>query len=261
MRLALLQHKPSPGSLESSLQRLSNYAAKASAAGCNLLLLPEASMTGYNLSIPDRDKFAQPLNGSLSDAVAVICRRENLAIAYGFIEKAGAEYFNTVQVINCEGEPAGYYRKAHLWGDQDRALFSPGESFSPLIDIDGWKIGLLICYDVEFPESVRHHALAGADLILVSTALMAPWVEVADLIVPARAYESQVYIAYANYIGEENGTRYVGHSNIVGPDGRQLEQAGKAEILLLATLEKSELSKVRQAVPYRQDRRPELYSD
>lgn len=260
LNLSLLQHQPTPGSLETSLARLEEYARKATVLDSDLLLVPEASMTGYNIAQSLRDTVAEPIDGKLSNAVAELCRKYEIAISYGYIERCDDQYFNSVQVISKAGEPLCHYRKTHLWGDLDRSLFSAGECFSPIIEINGWKIGLLICYDIEFPETVRHLALLGAELVLVSTALMSPWSYVADRLVPMRAYENQIYIAYANYCGDENGIEYVGHSCIAEPGGGVLAKAGSAPIMLTTSLTSERISAARSALPYHLDRRPELYA-
>ncbi|MBX2879022.1 MAG: carbon-nitrogen hydrolase family protein [Granulosicoccus sp.] len=259
LTLTVNQHIPTPSDTVTSLERLSHQAAESQKLGATILLVPEASMTGYNISVAERDKIAAPKEGELSEAIARLCRKYDIAISYGYIERDKNHFFNAVQLIDRHGEPRSHYRKTHLWGDLDRTLFTAGDCFSPIVDIDGWKVGHLICYDIEFPEAVRHLALEGADLILVSTALMSPWTTIADLVVPARAEENQIYIAYANYCGSESEISYVGHSCIAGPDGRVLAKAGSDPTLLCATLEIEEMQSIREKLPYYRDRRPELY--
>ena len=112
---------------------------------------------------------------------------------------------------------------------------------------------------MEFPESVRTLALAGAELVLVPTALMLPFDVVAKTIVPARAYENQFFVAYANRCGTEAAFDYCGLSCVVGPDGADLARAGRGEELIFADLDKAMLSRSRTLNPYLKDRRPELY--
>lgn len=257
--LAAHQHKPTPCDSAASLDRLTRQAAESQKQGVSLLLVPEASMTGYNISVSDRNQVATAIDGELTEAIARICRDYDIGISYGFIEHDGDDFFNSVQLIDRHGEPRSHYRKTHLWGDLDRTLFTPGDRFSPVVELEGWKIGQLICYDIEFPEATRHLALEGADLILVSTALMTPWTTIADLVVPARAEENQVYIAYANYCGEEFDINYIGHSCIAGPDGEVLAKASSEPTLISATLHKHHIASVREKLPYHRDRRPELY--
>lgn len=257
--LAVNQHNPTPCDTAASLDRLARQAEACRNQDASLLLVPEASMTGYNISIEARDEIAATVEGELTDAISKICRDHDIAISYGFIERDGKNFFNSVQLIDRHGAPRNHYRKTHLWDDLDRTLFSEGQQFSPVIDLDGWKVGHLICYDVEFPEAVRHLTLEGADLILISTALMSPWTTIADLVVPARAEENQVYIAYANYCGTEADISYVGHSCIAGPDGQVLAKASTEPTLITATLDLNDIQSIREKLPYHRDRRPELY--
>lgn len=263
LKIALLQHQPHPDNLSAALQRLDENAASAADQGCTLIVVPEASVTGYNIPKPVMQGVALYADGDTTHAISAICRRHKIAIAYGFAEQHNGDYFNCVQLIDKNGQVIGKYRKTHLWGDLDRTLFSAGDTLacspSTLAQIDGWKIGILICYDIEFPETVRHLALAGADLILTPTGLMQPWREVAERVVPVRAYENQLFIAYANYCGHEGDLSYEGRSCIVGPDGKDLARAAQDPVLLTATLQRQSITAARQALPYHRDRRPELY--
>ncbi len=258
--IALLQHAPVPNDLPAAIKRLDAAAADAAKAGCSLLIVPEASITGYNIPPATMHAVALEANGTTTAEIAAICTQHQIAITYGFAEIDGDNYYNCVQIIDSNGQTAGKYRKTHLWGDLDRALFTAGADLSPLIEIDGWKIGLLICYDIEFPECARRLALEGADLIITPTGLMQPWREVAERVVPTRAYENQLYIAYANYCGNEADLTYEGRSCIVGPDGNDLARAAQHPALLTATLTRSAIDDARTALPYHRDRRPELYT-
>lgn len=264
LRISLLQHKPVPADTNAALERLEHYAKRSSENACQLLLVPEASITGYNIPKLTMQSVALNVDSEFTRRLKSICRENNIAIAYGFAERDGENFYNTVQLINRFGEIAGKYRKTHLWGNLDKTLFSPGVSLdctpaNQLAVIENFKIGLLICYDVEFPECARALALRGADLILVPTGLMQPWREVAEQVVPVRAYENQLFIAYANYCGSEGELQYEGRSCIVGPDGKDLTRAGQEPVLLTATLNKRDIKSQREALPYHRDRRPELY--
>ena len=165
-----------------------------------------------------------------------------------------------MRLIGRDGRSLANYRKCHLFGDLDRDMFRAGQSPPAVIELDGIRVGLLICYDVEFPEAVRLLALAGADLVAVPTALMDPFEVVARTIVPARAVENQVFLAYANRCGREGDLRYCGLSCVVGPDGADLVRAGRGEELVFADLDLDRLRAARAPSPYLRDRRPELYA-
>jgi predicted amidohydrolase len=138
-------------------------------------------------------------------------------------------------------------------------MFSPGEDDFPLVELNGWKLGFLICYDLEFPENARRLALAGAELILVPTANMIPFDFVADVTVRSRAFENQCYVAYANYCGQEGEIHYCGQSSIAAPDGSRIAQAGLDEALIVGELDRQLMVDSRAANRYLSDRRPELY--
>jgi 5-aminopentanamidase len=141
------------------------------------------------------------------------------------------------------------------------AAAEPGASLAifPEMFLTGYNIGILICYDVEFPEAVRALALAGAELIAVPTALIRPFDIVARTLVPARAFENQVYVAYAGMCGSEAGLGYCGLSCIVGPDGQDLARAGTGPALIFTDIDPAAISRGRQSNPYLSDRRVELY--
>lgn len=264
LRISLLQHQPVPADTSAALQRLEHYASLAAEDASQLLLVPEASVTGYNIPEATMHSVALESEGDFSNRIKAICQQHHIAIAYGFAERDANHFYNCVQLINRHGEIAGKYRKTHLWGNLDKTLFSPGESLhcaadNCLAEIEGFTIGMLICYDVEFPESARKLALRGADLLLVPTGLMQPWREVADQVVPVRAYENQLFIAYANYCGSEGDITYEGRSCIVGPDGKDLARADQSAQLITATLNRKDLHRQREVLPYHRDRRPELY--
>ena len=191
--------------------------------------------------------------------MAAIARSAGVAILYGFPERDGDEVFNAAQLVDRDGRVLAKHRKSHLFGELDTRSFTPGAGDLAVVDLDSVRVGILICYDVEFPEAVRSVALAGADLVAVPTALMRPYEVVARTVVPARAYENQVYLAYANYCGREGGLDYCGLSCIAAPDGSFATRAGHSEALIVADLDHERLLASRSTNTYLSDRRPELY--
>ncbi len=191
--------------------------------------------------------------------MAEIAGRHGLAVAYGYPERAGDSVFNSVQLISADGTRVANYRKTHLFGCFERDHFTPGEQPVVQAELDGVTVGLMICYDVEFPENVRAHALAGTDLLLVPTAQMHPFQFVAESVVPVRAFENQMYVAYVNRVGREGEFEFVGLSALAGPDGTARARAGRAEELVLGDVDPVLLAASREANPYLKDRRPGLY--
>ncbi|MFD5220143.1 carbon-nitrogen hydrolase family protein [Streptomyces tendae] len=258
MRTALLQSSGRPGSTVENLKVLDEAAGRAAAAGAALLVTSELFLTGYAIG-DDIGVLAEPADGDAADAVAEITGRHGLAIAYGYPERAGERVHNSVQLISADGTRLAGYRKTHLFGCFERDHFTPGEQPVVQAELNGVTVGLMICYDVEFPENVRAHALAGTDLLLVPTAQMHPFQFVAESVVPVRAFENQLYVAYVNRVGHEGEFEFVGLSTLAGPDGIARARAGHAEELVLADVDPAFLAASREANPYLRARRPGLY--
>ncbi|WP_204328107.1 carbon-nitrogen hydrolase family protein [Streptomyces aureoverticillatus] len=259
LRTALLQSSGRPGSVAANLKVIEEAAERAAAAGARLLVTPEMFLTGYAIG-DDVPRLAEPADGEAADAIADIAARHGLAVAYGYPERADEQVFNSVQLIGPDGARLANYRKTHLFGGFERDHFTPGEKTVVQAELDGMRIGLMICYDVEFPENVRAHALAGTDLLLVPTAQMHPFQFVAESVVPVRAFENQMYVAYVNRVGPEGEFEFVGLSALAGPDGVARARAGRGEELVFADADPAFLAASREANPYLSDRRPGLYA-
>jgi predicted amidohydrolase len=247
LSLALYQCAPGPLDVAGNLQRLDLAAQNASQGGADVLVCPEMFLTGYNIGRDAVSRLAQTADGAYAQAVADIAQRHTVAIVYGYPERGetGA-VFNAAQWINALGERCLNYRKTHLFGNLDHAQFAAGEASSGSVELKGWQVSLLICYDVEFPENTRRLALAGADLIVVPTANMSGFDFVSTAVVPVRAYENQVYVAYANYTGQEDAIQYGGLSTVAAPDGAIVAHASRDETLIFTALDSDRLDAARR---------------
>lgn len=252
MRIAIAQ------GIAPGLDALDAAAAEAAGRGARLLLTPELSLTGYALG-PQAAASADAMDGPAARRVEEIAARRGVALVHGWPERDGGAVFNTVRLVGPDGTVLAAYRKTHLYGDQERAAFTPGAEQVVQADLDGVRIGLLICYDVEFPETVRAHALAGTELLAVPTALMQPYEFVPRVLVPARAYENGLHIAYANRCGPEGEHDFAGLSCLAGPDGEVRARAGAGPELLVADVDPARNADARAVTPYLTDRRPDLY--
>ncbi|MEU4498963.1 carbon-nitrogen hydrolase family protein [Streptomyces sp. NPDC023998] len=259
LRTALLQSSGRPGSVAENLNVLDDAASNAAAAGARLLICPEMFLTGYAIG-DEVPVLAEPADGPGARAVAEIAGRHGIAVMYGYPERDGEKIFNAGQLIGPDGVSLANYRKTHLFGCFEQQWFTPGEQPVVQAELDGVRIGMLICYDVEFPENVRAHALAGTDLLLVPTAQMHPFQFVAESVVPVRAFENQMYIAYVNRTGPEGEFEFVGLSCLASPDGTTRVRAGRGEELVVGEVDLALLSASRKTNPYLHDRRPGLYA-
>ena len=261
MRLALCQCMPtvSGNTLATGVRRLSGFAKHAAGENANLLVLPEMFLSGYAIGGAFCQKLAEPLDGPAITQAAEIAREMGIALLFGFPEKDGEACYNSGVLFGATCEVLGSYRKTHLNGAGDDEQFSAGDDLSPVIGFGEWKLAMAICYDIEFPEVARALALRGAEVILVPTANMVPYHSVSERLVPARAEENTVFLAYANLVGKEGETVYSGGTCICGPDGSDLERAGDSPTLIFADLNKDALSIARHAASHLKDRRPDLY--
>jgi predicted amidohydrolase len=259
MKIALYQGPGHINDVQAGFALMAGTAAEAAGQGANLLILPEMYLSGYNIGPEAALAHAITAEG-LAPAQA-IAAQHNIALVFGYPELVGEQVANSAVLIGPDGRILLNYRKSHLFGELDRAMFKHIGADFPIAELHGARIGLLICYDIEFPEPARRLAVAGADIILVPTAQMEPYEQVARFVIPARAYENQVYLAYANHSGNDDGLNYIGLSSICGPDGAVLAIAGKSEEMLYATTDPAHHAMVRRADPLLADRRPELYGE
>ncbi|MFD6890967.1 carbon-nitrogen hydrolase family protein [Streptomyces sp. NPDC059957] len=260
LRTALLQSSGRLGDTADNLKALEEAATRAAQAGAGLLVTSEMFLTGYALEIEDIARLAEPADGMSARAIGEIARRHGLAVLYGYPERDGDAVYNAAQLVGPDGERLANYRKTHLFGGFEQAAFTPGDTPVVQADLGGLRVGVMICYDVEFPENVRAHALAGTDLLLVPTAQMHPFQFVAEQLVPVRAFENQMYIAYVNRTGPEGEFEFVGLSCLASPDGTTRTRAGRGEELVFGEADPELLRVSRETNPYLRDRRPGLYA-
>ncbi|WP_206498271.1 carbon-nitrogen hydrolase family protein [Rhodococcus sp. KRD175] len=256
--ISLYQGPEDSGDVEANLTALDAAAAAAAAAGASILVTPEMSVSGYDIGelVVDR---AEPFDGPIFGRVAQMARAHGVAIVYGYPERSGESVYNAVQVVDATGTSLARYRKTHLFGELDRAHFTPGQELLVQFDLGDLRCGLLTCYDVEFPETVRAHADAGTQWLIVPTGLMSPFEIIATHVVPTRAYESQVFVTYVNRCGTESTLTYCGLTCAVAPDGTDIARAGVHEQLLTVHLDPADLDRSRAINTHLSDRRPDLY--
>lgn len=240
---------------QGSFADLAKVAAETTA---DLLVTAEMGTTGYHIGARTHE-LAEPADGPTAARMSALAEETGVALAYGYPETDGEHVYNSVRLVDAGGKPAANYRKTHLFGDLDKAWFTPGDEPVVQAELAGVRMGLLICYDVEFPELVRAHALAGTELLVVPTALMSPYELVADTLVPARAYESQLFVAYANRCDTERELTYCGRSCVVAPTGEVLARAGAGPEVIAADVTRDALLASRRENTHLADRRPELY--
>lgn len=233
MRIAAYQCRALTGDITANLNRLDWAAGGAAVLGADVLVLPELYLTGYGVGDALGSLAIGP-DSPILDQVGVIARTHGIALALGYPEKRDDGIRNMAQLWDRSGASLLRYAKTHLFGAEEWLRFLPGR-IAGTADLAGMPTSLLICYDMEFPEPARLLAENGARLILAPTANMHPYDSVSHRLVPARAAENGITVAYVNYAGCEGTLTYCGQSAIIGPDGEDLARAGQAEEALLIT--------------------------
>ena len=255
-----------PKDVQKNLMVMREQVLKAKKAGAQIIVFPELFLTGYCLEAEDMKSVAQESNGRAYQELSALAKETGVAILYGYPEYVptsdhGVKIYNSAQLIDKEGKSLLNHRKVHMWIDEYgyEKVFTQADGFSDVVECCGLKIGVLICYDVSFPESVRTLALRGANVVLVPTAVSECTEDYIDkltkFIVPARAYESTVHVAYVNNTGTVAGTVFSGKSICCNPLGDVLTSGGSDEELLFSSIDISNTS----TSFYMRDRRPLLY--
>ncbi|MBB6181746.1 carbon-nitrogen hydrolase family protein [Pseudorhizobium flavum] len=256
MKIAGYQMQSMTGDVEANLDKIAKAAARAAEQGARLLIAPELAINGYGAAealVETAVSAQSPTMARLSEMAA----RTGLTIVAGFAESDGDAIYNSAVLTDGSGEFA-VYRKSHLYGPYERRWFSVEEPRTILADVDGMRVGMLICYDVEFPENVRRLAKAGVDLVVVPTALPIGWSGsfIAEHMIRVRAFENQVFVAYINHCGADRNFAYAGRSHIAAPDGSLLAEApADEEALFFAEIVTSAFDQSRAENTYLRDLR------
>lgn len=236
LRLALWQTAHPAASTE-ALARLDSAAREAAAQGAHWLITPEMFLTGYLIDPERLAAHAEAADGLLLQAVRGMARRHGIGIVTGWPEANGnAPPFNSAAAIDETGALLAVHRKIHLFGAGDVQRFTPGTDPPAHVDWRGWRLGLLICFDVEHDEPLRQLAKAGTQVALVPTANMVGYDEVQQTRLPEAARRFNMAIAYANACGREGETVYNGLSMVCTREGERLGMATRDEATLRATL-------------------------
>jgi len=219
----------------------------------DLLVCPELFMSGYDAGAAHARLAETPGTGPFAASIKALSQRHGTAIAYGYPERGDDMLYNAAALVDARGELLANHRKRlPSPGSFEATVFANGSVVTFTV-LGGWRLAMLICYEVEFPENLRQAAQGGADLVIVPTALGAEWGVVAEQVVPTRAFENGLWLAYAGHAGTENGTRYYGGSRIVDPRGGVVAEAGQAETVIKAELSHDAVASARSRLPFLRD--------
>ena len=273
MRIAVAQYAPVVGDVAANRAAAVQWTQRAADAGVDLLVLPELASSGYVFA-SEAEAAASAEDGragELVEALTEVCAGSRLHCVAGINERDGDVRHNSAVLLGPGGHIATY-RKLHLFNDE-KSWFEPGAGL-PVVDLPFGRVGMLICFDLWFPEAARALALAGAEIIAVPTNWVASYRRqvfdaagycLGDIVAMATASQNAVVMACADRTGVERDVRFLGCSLITGPEGWPLQgPAGPEEsTMLVADVDLDAVAAARRRTPRNHlidDRRPDSYN-
>ena len=269
VQIAVAQMPVRLGDVDLNTATVLGFIRQAGASGDRLVVFPECAMTGYLLD--SRQAVAGIAIRDTDPRITAIqraCLESDVHVVVGLLEEDSGDVFNTALVIGPNGV-LGRYRKHHLpYLGADRFVKAGFDSSPRVIDTPIGRVGVMICFDLRFPESARELALQGADIIAMPTNWPPEATFLAEHMTRVRAVENLVYLAVSDRADTEHGIRFLGRSQIVGPNGNVLVDAGISEGLFSATVDLGAARTKKLVIdpgvfelPVFEGRRPEMYGE
>jgi N-carbamoylputrescine amidase len=259
---------------EANVSRIESMVRDAADQGAEIILPPELFESRYFPQTEDEGAFdlAAPVEGHPTlERMSALASELQVVIPVSFFELAGQNYYNSLAVLDANGERLGIYRKSHIPagpGYEEKFYFRPGDTGFRVWHTRYARIGVGVCWDQWFPEAARSMALAGAEVLFYPTAIgsepaapeddtRAPWRRV----MVGHAVANAMPVAAANRIGREGGLRFYGSSFICDQRGDLRTELGRDEQgVALASFDREELRRYRASWGFFRDRRPDLYA-
>ena len=267
LKIAVGQYDVKLFEKEANLQKIRDMASRAKTEMCaSLVVFPECATTGYCLCTMEELKGqAEPCDGRTVQCVCNMAKEFQIGILFGILEADGETYYNSAVLCEPDGR-VSCYRKTHLpFLGVDR-LVSPGNMLEPLETRYG-PLGVMVAYDLRFPEVSREMTLKGARVLIQPTNLPRGAEAHANVLTKARACENHIYLISCNRVGEERGFCFIGRSQIVDYNGVVICEMGENEGMMCAEIDLHRAEEKQVVVipgEYESnalmDRRPDLYS-
>jgi len=255
--VGIVQFDVVEGDVETNLTRAFQGLMKLSESGCHLAVLPEMWSCGF-----DNGNLASQAGETpgIVERLRIFAARERMVVAGSLPELVDGSVVNTLYAVDSDGEIKGRYRKLHLFtptGEDNH--FAAGQE-AVVAETSIGRLGLMICYDLRFPELARGLVLDGAEILVVSAqwpaARLAHW----EALLKARAIENQCFVVGVNRVGRSGTLVYNGGSQVVSPLGEVQAHAGGADGEVVTAMDAEVLAAFREHVPCLEERRPMCYS-
>lgn len=249
--LELAQISLKDGDIAGNLAKVVKIIREAK-ADSDIIIFPETCFSGFPIHENAGD-YAQSLQGEIVNTLEKEAKAKGIAVLAGICEVEDGRYYNSALFIDPEKGHLATYRKTHMWLT-DQGLFTPGDRFISF-EWRGIRLGFLICFDIEYPESGRANAELDVDLLLVVNGNMDPYGETHRTAIKARAQENQYYAAFVNRVGKDSfGHQFAGGSCVVDPFGETLCEMGREEMTLQIQIDPLKRREYQKQYHYLQER-------
>lgn len=241
----------SPGKIEKNFRIGINLLEKAASEGSEMIVFPELWTSGFDY---ENMQVMVEENNTIIKELLTFSTKHGLAIAGSYISSHQGKYWNELIFIKPDGKTVSY-RKIHLFKLINEQLYIQAGSKPVLINFNGLRIGLSICYDLRFPELFRFYSDKSADLVLVSAEWPRNRIDHWRTLIRARAIDNQYFLACSNAIGNTGGLLLGGNSALIDPWGKVICQIStQKDTLITGEIDLDKISKTRQRLPVLQDR-------
>ncbi len=262
MNISLAPMACESGEVARNVAAMARSIRAAADRGCDAVVFPEMCDTGYHM--PTIARTASAWDAGPIVELSGFARENRIAVIVGLSEREGSTIYNSTAAIGPDGALLARYRKIHLFTGppvcEDTHL-AAGRSLVTF-ELGGFRVGLMTCYDVRFPEQARALALAGAEVLFVPAAFPLARIDHWRTLTAARAIENQVFVAAVNRIGTDHGLTFGGNSRLLDPAGVAIASSDESEPgLLVGKLDRARLDEVRAGLQVFRDRRPDVYGN
>ena len=248
--IATVQFEPVLGDSEANFDRMDEHLVGLSDEVA-MAVFPELNVSGYDLDLVESE--AEPIPGQSTERLVELAADHDVHLVAGMPERAGSDVFNDLVYVSPSGYEASY-RKRRLWGDETETFATGADPVVAETPIG--TVGLLVCYDLNFPELAIEYGTMGADILVVSAAWRPDFLQDWQLLLRARALDTTSYVVASNHVGEQAGRNHAGHSMIVKPDGTIGAELETDPGSATASISPDELQEARERNPvleYRQE--------
>lgn len=264
MKLAMYQMK-NAGNIKDNLEKSLDAIKIAADNGADLILFPEVQLTEFFPQYPAMDvkKYEISIDSEIVKAFRNACKEHNIMAVPNLYLKEGDKAYDASILIDGTGEIIGIQKMVHVaqaekFYEQD--YYTPSDTGFQVFKIDVGTIGIVVCFDRHYPESIRTEALKGADLILIPTVnTKAEPMKMFEMELCVQAFQNSTWIAMCNRVGSEDEMDFAGESLVIDANGKTIQKADDTEQILYTEIDLEEARNIRMSKPYLSLRRTEWY--